>query len=61
MFFVYNIFLFIILLISPIIFLIRIFLGKRIKKDLKKNFVFFSKKNNKWKQFGFMVQVLVKY
>ncbi len=45
MFFIYNIFLLIILLISPIILLIRIFLGKEDKIRFKEKFCFFSKKN----------------
>ena len=45
MFFVYNIFLFIILLISPIILIIRVFLGKEDKIRFKEKFCFFSKKN----------------
>ena len=44
MFFVYNIFLFIILLISPIILIIRVFLGKEDKIRFKEKFCFFSKK-----------------
>ncbi len=46
MFFIYNIFLLIILLISPIILIIRIFLGKEDKIRFKEKFCFFSKKNN---------------
>ena len=45
MFFVYNIFLFIILLFSPIILIIRVFLGKEDKIRFKEKFCFFSKKN----------------
>ena len=45
MFFIYNIFLLIILLISPIILIIRIFLGKEDKIRFKEKFCFFSKKN----------------
>ena len=46
MFFIYNIFLLIILLISPIILIIRIFLGKEDKIRFKEKFCFFSKNNN---------------
>ena len=46
MFFIYNIFLLIILLISPIIITIRIFLGKEDKIRFKEKFFFFSKNNN---------------
>ena len=46
MYFIYNIFLFIILLISPIIVIIRIFLGKEDKIRFKEKFCFFSKKNH---------------
>ncbi len=46
MFFIYNIFLIIILLISPIILIIRIFLGKEDKIRFKEKFCFFSKKNH---------------
>ena len=46
MFFIYNIFLLIILLISPIIITIRIFLGKEDKIRFKEKFCFFSKNNN---------------
>ena len=45
MYFIYNIFLLIILLISPIIITIRIFLGKEDKIRFKEKFCFFSKKN----------------
>ena len=45
MLFIYNIFLLIILLISPIILLIRIFLGKEDKTRFKEKFCLFSKKN----------------
>ena len=45
MFFIYNIFLLIILLISPIILIIRIFLGKEDKIRFKEKFCLFSKKN----------------
>ena len=46
MFFIYNIFLLIILLISPIILIIRIILGKEDKIRFKEKFCFFSKNNN---------------
>ena len=46
MFFVYNILFTIVLLISPIIIIIRIFLGKEDKKRFKEKFCIFSKKNN---------------
>ena len=46
MYFIYNIFLLIILLISPIIITIRIFLGKEDKIRFKEKFCFFSKKNH---------------
>ena len=46
MFFIYNFFLLIILLISPIIITIRIFLGKEDKIRFKEKFCFFSKNNN---------------
>ena len=45
MFFIYNIFLLIILLISPIILIIRIFLGKEDKIRFKEKFCLFSKKS----------------
>ena len=45
MFFIYNIFLLIILLFSPLIILIRILLGKEDKIRFKEKFCFFSKKN----------------
>ena len=44
MFIIYNFFLFLILLISPIIILIRIFLGKEDKNRFKEKFGFFQKK-----------------
>ena len=44
-FFIYNIFLLLILLISPIILIIRIFLGKEDKNRFKEKFCLFSKKN----------------
>ncbi len=46
MFLIYNIFLFIILLISPIILTIRIFLGKEDKVRFKEKFCFFSEVNH---------------
>ena len=46
MFFIYNIFLLVILLISPIILIIRIILGKEDKIRFKEKFCFFSKNNN---------------
>ena len=46
MFFVYNILFTLILLISPIFIIIRIFLGKEDKKRFKEKFCIFSKKNN---------------
>ena len=45
MFFIYNIFLLIILLFSPVILAIRIFLGKEDKTRFREKFCFFSKKN----------------
>ncbi len=45
MFFIYNIFLLLILLISPIILIIRIFLGKDDKIRFKEKFCLFSKKS----------------
>ena len=45
MFFIYNIFLLIILLISPIILIIRIFLRKEDKIRFKEKFCLFSEKN----------------
>ena len=42
--FIYRIFINLIFIFSPIIVLIRILKKKKIKKGLKKNFVFFSKK-----------------
>jgi len=44
MFFVYRIIINFIILISPLIILIRLIKKKKIKLDLKKNFVFFQKK-----------------
>ena len=44
-FFIYNIFLLLILLISPIIIIIRIFLGKEDKNRFQEKFCLFSKKN----------------
>ncbi len=46
MFIVYNLLNLFLLLFSPIIFLIRFFLGKEDKKRFKEKFCFFSKKNN---------------
>ena len=46
MYFIYNIFLLIILLISPIIITIRIFLGKEDKIRFKEKFCFFAKKSH---------------
>ncbi len=46
MFFFYNILLIIILLISPIILIVRIFLGKEDKVRFKEKFCIFSKKND---------------
>ena len=46
MFFVYNILFTLVLLISPIVIIIRIFLGKEDKKRFKEKFCIFSKKNN---------------
>ena len=46
MFFIYNILLLILLLISPIILIVRIFLGKEDKVRFKEKFCFFSKKND---------------
>ena len=46
MFFIYNIFLLIIILISPIVLTIRIFLGKEDKIRFKEKFCFFSKENH---------------
>ena len=46
MFFIYNIFLLIILLISPIILIIRIFLGKEDKIRFKEKFCFFAKRSH---------------
>ena len=45
MFFVYNIIFTVVLLISPIVIIIRIFLGKEDKKRFKEKFCIFSKKN----------------
>ena len=45
MFFVYNILFTLVLLISPIVIIIRIFLGKEDKKRFKEKFCIFSKKN----------------
>ena len=45
MFFIYNIFLLLILLISPLILIIRIFLGKDDKIRFKEKFCLFSKKS----------------
>ncbi len=47
MFIIYNFFLTIILFISPIILIIRIFLGKEDKSRFIEKFCFFSKKNNR--------------
>ncbi len=46
MFLIYNIFLLIILLISPIILIIRILLGKEDKKRFREKFCLFSKNNH---------------
>ena len=46
MYFIYNIFLLIILLISPIIITIRIFLGKEDKIRFKEKFCFFAKRSH---------------
>ena len=45
MFVIYNLFLFLIILISPLIVLIRIFLGKEDQIRFKEKFGFFPKKN----------------
>ncbi len=46
MFVIYNLFLFLLLLISPLIILIRIFLGKEDQNRFKEKYGFFAKKNN---------------
>ena len=46
MLFIYNFFLFILLLISPLVLFIRICLGKEDKVRFKEKFCFFSKKNH---------------
>jgi len=46
MLFIYNFFLFILLLISPLVLFIRICLGKEDKIRFKEKFCFFSKKNH---------------
>ena len=46
MYFVYNIFLYIVLLLSPIIFLVRILNGKEDPKRFKEKLCIYSKKNN---------------
>ena len=46
MFIIYNLFLFLLILISPIIILIRIFLGKEDQNRFKEKYGFFAKKNN---------------
>ena len=43
MFIIYNFFLIVLLLLSPIVILIRIFLGKEDKKRFKEKFGFYSK------------------
>ena len=45
MFVIYNLFLFPIILISPLIILIRIFLGKEDQNRFKEKYGFFPKKN----------------
>ena len=45
MFIIYNFFLFLLILISPIIVLIRIFLGKEDQKRFKEKYGFFAKNN----------------
>ena len=45
MFVIYNLFLFPIILISPLIVLIRIFLGKEDQNRFKEKYGFFPKKN----------------
>ncbi len=45
MYLIYNIFIFIILLITPVILIIRIFLGKEDKSRFLEKFCFFTKKN----------------
>ena len=57
MFFIYNIFLIIILLFSPIITIIRIILGKEDQDRFKEKYGFLAKKISLIKQFGYMVQV----
>ena len=46
MFVIYNFFLFLLMLISPLILLIRIFLGKEDKIRFKEKYGFFAKNNN---------------
>jgi len=58
---VYRFIIFLLIIFSPIILIIRLFKKKEHPKDLKKNFVFFQKKDLREKLFGFMVQVLEKY
>ena len=61
MFFLYRIFINVILIFSPLIILVRLLKKKKTQLDIKKNLVFFQKKNTKENSFGFMEQVLVKY
>ena len=46
MFVIYNFFLFLLLLVSPLIIIIRIFLGKEDQSRFKEKYGFYSKKNN---------------
>ena len=59
MYFVYNILGIIITLISPLIILYRISIGKEIIKDLKKDIAFIKTNILKRISFGYMLQVLV--
>ena len=48
MFVIYNFLLFLIILISPVIILIRLFLGKEDQNRFKEKYGFFSKKKNNY-------------
>ena len=47
MFVIYNFFLFLLILISPLIILIRIFLGKEDQNRFREKYGFLAKNNNK--------------
>ena len=61
MFTIYRFLINLIFLLSPLILVFRLLKKKRILRDLKKNFVFFQKKEVRGNSYGFMGLVLEKY